>query len=184
MSYTQYSNIDITASTYDLPNARRSGSVSQCKDFCDATANCAGFAFAKSGQYVNNCWLKRTDANVQPLHDEQNFDLYSKGLNLPQSIMKSYTDASYTDLTNYASDHKVALTSCDSMATEADKTRCKIELVQKHMRDNVDRKVAEIYHSNGTNTMVFDENYRTTMLVGVVWAMLGTTVLYYTFKNL
>ncbi len=51
-------------------------------------------------------------------------------------------------------------------------------------RDNVDRKVAEIYKAQGTNTATFDENYRNTLLLGVVWAMLGTTALYYTFKNL
>ena len=51
-------------------------------------------------------------------------------------------------------------------------------------RTQIDNKVAEIYGAQGTNSAAFEENYRTTMLVGVVWAMLGTTILYYTFKNL
>jgi len=51
-------------------------------------------------------------------------------------------------------------------------------------RTQIDNKVAEIYGAQGTNASSLEENYRTTMLVGVVWAMLGTTVLYYTFKNL
>jgi hypothetical protein len=30
----------------------------------------------------------------------------------------------------------------------------------------------------------FDENYQTTMLTGVLWAALGTTVLYYAFTKI
>jgi len=51
-------------------------------------------------------------------------------------------------------------------------------------RTQIDNRVAEIYGAQGTVNAAFEENYRTTMLVGVGWAMLGTTVLYYTFKNL
>lgn len=91
-------------------------------------------------------------------------------------------DTSYNVLKSYADSNNIDFTSCDSMSEPAN-TRCKIELVQKHMRDNVDRKVAEIYQAPGTNSSAFDENYRNTMLLGIVWAMLGTTVLYYTFKN-
>ncbi len=58
------------------------------------------------------------------------------------------------------------------------------DLPNQSDRNQIDNKVAEIYGAQGTNSAAFDENYRTTMLVGVVWAMLGTTVLYYTFKNL
>jgi hypothetical protein len=93
-------------------------------------------------------------------------------------------DASYAGLSTYASANKIDLTVCDSLGTDAKKTQCKIKLIQKHMRDNVDRKVAEIYKAQGTNTATFDENYKNTLLLGVVWAMLGTTALYYTFKNL
>lgn len=92
-------------------------------------------------------------------------------------------DASYTVLKTYADANNVDLTSCGSKS-DPEKTRCNINLIQKHMRDNTDRKVAEIYKAQGTNTATFEENYRNTMLLGVVWAMLGTTALYYTFKNL
>jgi hypothetical protein len=52
------------------------------------------------------------------------------------------------------------------------------------MRDNIDRKVAEIYQASGTNMQSMVENYRTTMWVGLFGALAGTGVLYYTFKNL
>lgn len=102
--------------------------------------------------------------------------------NNPQ--FNSYS-SDYASLNAYATKNNVDLKECDNAnKTDPEKETCKIEYIQKHMRDNIDRKVAEIYKTTGTNSAAFDENYRTTMLVGVVWAMLGTTVLYYTFKNL
>jgi hypothetical protein len=184
MSYTQYVNMDSTPSVYDLPNAQRTGTVEQCKVFCDATPSCAGFSYGTAAPHAGRCWLKRRDANTQPFRDIMGIDLYSKNLNLNTFYMDSYDNSNYADLIKYASDNKVVLTSCDSLGTDAKKTQCNIKLIQKHMRDNVDRKVAEIYKAQGTNTATFDENYRNTLLLGVVWAMLGTTALYYTFKNL
>lgn len=182
MSYTRYINSDIQGG--GLPKAQRSGTVDDCKRSCDASSNCAGFSYATSGQLAGICWLKGRDANIQPLIDLAGVDLYSKNLNLPQFYMDSYSNQDYAVLSKYATDNNIVLASCDSLGTEAEKTQCKIKLIQKHMRDNTDRKVAEIYKAQGTNTATFDENYRNTMLLGVVWAMLGTTALYYTFKNL
>jgi hypothetical protein len=184
MSYTQYVNMDSTPSVYDLPNAQRTGTVDQCKTICDATANCAGFSYGTAAPYTGKCWLKRRDANTQPFRDIMGIDLYSNNLNLNPFYMDSYDNSNYAGLSSYATSNNVDLTSCDSLATEAEETQCKINLIQKHMRDNTDRKLAEIYKAQGTNTATFDENYRNTMMLGVVWAMLGTTALYYTFKNL
>lgn len=50
--------------------------------------------------------------------------------------------------------------------------------------DDIDTKTREIYQSPGSVSHSFNENYQTTMMVGVIWAMLGTTVLYYTFSQL
>ena len=92
------------------------------------------------------------------------------------SITNSY-EASLQQLKAYATANKIQFPQgCDD--------QCKIQTVQKHMRENIDRKVAEIYQAPGTATRAFDENYQITMLTGVVWALLGTTVLYYTFKNI
>ena len=186
MVYTLYNNKD---TQYDLPNPRRSGSEVQCQAFCDASANCAGFSYV-TNEYAttelrNTCSLKHTDALFQTVTDSPNVNLYSKNLNLESIASYSYNqnNPNYGNLYKYATDNHVDLSGCDSLAT-SEQPGCKIELIQKHMRDNIDRKVAEIYQAHGTNTLTLDENYRNTMMIGVVWAMLGTTVLYYTFKNL
>jgi hypothetical protein len=92
------------------------------------------------------------------------------------SIVNTY-DASYQQLQAYATANNIQFPpNCYD--------QCKIKTVQKHMRDNIDRKVAEIYQAPGTYTRAFDENYQITMLTGVIWVLLGTSVLYYTFKNI
>ena len=92
------------------------------------------------------------------------------------SINNSY-DNSFKQLIAYANANNIQFPNpCDD--------ECKIRIIQKHMRENIDRKVSEIYRAPGTYTRAFDENYQITMLTGIIWVLLGTSVLYYTFKNI
>jgi hypothetical protein len=52
------------------------------------------------------------------------------------------------------------------------------------MRNNLDSNMAEIYQPQNSRIATLDSNYHTTMLTGVIWAMLGTTVLYYAFTKI
>lgn len=51
-------------------------------------------------------------------------------------------------------------------------------------RQELDPKMAELYANSGTIQGVNNVHYDTTMLSGVIWAMLGTTVLYYAFTKM
>jgi len=47
----------------------------------------------------------------------------------------------------------------------------------------IDKQYQELYKSPGTLAEFYDSNYQTSMLTGIFVAMLGTTVLFYVFKN-
>jgi len=51
-------------------------------------------------------------------------------------------------------------------------------------RKQLDNSLSEIYNSNSSKSATFDSNYQATMLTGVIWAALGTTVLYYAFTKI
>ena len=51
-------------------------------------------------------------------------------------------------------------------------------------RQKLDSSLANVYQPQNSTTASFDSNYNTTMLTGVVWAALGTTVLYYAFTKI
>lgn len=51
-------------------------------------------------------------------------------------------------------------------------------------RKKVDAALENIYQPNTSINASFDSNYNTTMLTGVLWAALGTTVLYYAFVKM
>ena len=51
-------------------------------------------------------------------------------------------------------------------------------------RSNLDANLQDIYHPETSEANTFQSNLETTMLKGIVWAMLGTTVLYYTFTKI
>jgi PAN domain len=183
-TYYKFANSDVpssVASGIDIKELKNRDPQT-CISECDNTANCAGFAFVKSGKLINQCYLKKRTAGANDISTNNAVDLYSKNMNIRYNsnnpLPDAYNDTNYPKLDDYAKKHKITFP--QDCTTDA----CKIEYVQKHMRDNMDNKVAEIYHATGTNTAAFEDNFRTTMLVGVVWAMLGTTVLYYTFKNL
>jgi hypothetical protein len=51
-------------------------------------------------------------------------------------------------------------------------------------REKLDASLADIYQPENSKSATFDSNYQTTMLTGIVWAALGTTVLYYAFTKI
>lgn len=51
-------------------------------------------------------------------------------------------------------------------------------------REKLDTSLTNVYQPQGSPSSTFDSNYQTTMLTGVVWAALGTTVLYYAFTKI
>jgi hypothetical protein len=51
-------------------------------------------------------------------------------------------------------------------------------------REQLDANLEDIYNPRNGRSATYDSNYQTTMLTGVVWAMLGTTVLYYAFTKI
>ena len=51
-------------------------------------------------------------------------------------------------------------------------------------REKLNASIADIYNPQNSISATYDSNYHTTMLTGIVWAMLGTTVLYYAFTKM
>lgn len=51
-------------------------------------------------------------------------------------------------------------------------------------RQKLDSKLQNIHQPQNGPMVTYDENYQTTMLTGVLWAALGTTVLYYAFTKI
>jgi hypothetical protein len=51
-------------------------------------------------------------------------------------------------------------------------------------RQKIDSNLQNIYQPQNSPIASFDENYQATMLTGVLWAALGTTVLYYGFTKI
>ena len=51
-------------------------------------------------------------------------------------------------------------------------------------RSKLDADLTSIYRPDTATAATFDSNYQTTMLTGLVWAALGTTVLYYAFTKI
>lgn len=51
-------------------------------------------------------------------------------------------------------------------------------------RSKLDADLREIYQPETSRANTFQSNLEATMLTGVVWAMLGTTVLYYAFTKI
>jgi hypothetical protein len=179
MSYTLFKNKDSVGKDIPLdsgywgPYRSRKQIQSMCQNLCSARGNCGGYSYVQ-----DRCYLKQNIPN--PLSPADGINTYIKDSIIQNFPSYFYTNSDYnsnTQLKAYASANNVDLTKCTT-------DECKIQTVQKHMRENIDRKVAEIYQAPGTATRAFDENYQITMLTGVVWALLGTTVLYYTFKNI
>jgi hypothetical protein len=54
----------------------------------------------------------------------------------------------------------------------------------QNTRAQLDSTLTNIYQPQNSAMSSFDSNYQTTMLTAVVWAALGTTVLYYAFTKI
>ena len=52
------------------------------------------------------------------------------------------------------------------------------------MRDATNSSFHELYKAPGSYTQSFEMQYQTTMITGILCAMLGTTVLYYAFTKM
>ena len=61
---------------------------------------------------------------------------------------------------------------------------CYSSYVLGSTREKLDTSLTNVYQPQGAPSSAFDSNYQTTMLTGVVWAALGTTVLYYAFTKI
>jgi hypothetical protein len=51
-------------------------------------------------------------------------------------------------------------------------------------RKDLDASLANIYQPNTSKIEAIDSNYNATMLTGIIWAALGTTMLYYAFTKI
>lgn len=51
-------------------------------------------------------------------------------------------------------------------------------------REKLDSDLQSIYNPQTSKTAGFDANYQTTMVTSVIWAALGTTILYYAFTKI
>jgi hypothetical protein len=51
-------------------------------------------------------------------------------------------------------------------------------------RKDLDASLTNIYQPNTSKLAPSDSNYDATMLTGIIWAALGTTVLYYAFTKI
>ena len=65
-----------------------------------------------------------------------------------------------------------------------DELACYSSYVLGTTRQKLDSTLMDIYQPHNSMTASFDANYQTTMLTGVIWAALGTTVLYYAFTKI
>ena len=80
------------------------------------------------------------------------------------------------------------LLKCGPQDTECCLTDDEIACYSSHelskLRTNVDANLREIYQPETSRANMFNSGLETTMLTGIIWAMLGTTVLYYAFTKI
>ena len=96
--------------------------------------------------------------------------------------MPSYCDISQIDsgkLTDLNSGSWVG----DSGITDND-AACYASYQLGSARSKLNASLSDIYQPDNSKSATFDSNYQTTMLTGIVWAALGTTVLYYAFTKI
>lgn len=58
------------------------------------------------------------------------------------------------------------------------------EKSMNRLRTDINSREDELFRVNASNYQSFNSNFQDTMLAGIVVAMLGTTVLFYTFRQL
>ena len=65
-----------------------------------------------------------------------------------------------------------------------DEQACYYSYMLGKSREKLDSDLQEIHRPETSRAYTFQSNLETTMLTGIVWAMLGTTVLYYAFTKI
>lgn len=66
----------------------------------------------------------------------------------------------------------------------AEEQACYYSYMLGKSREKLDSDLQEIHRPETSRAYTFQSNLETTMLTGIVWAMLGTTVLYYAFTKI
>jgi hypothetical protein len=61
---------------------------------------------------------------------------------------------------------------------------CYAKHALQNQRDKLDHKIAELHNPPNSIRNTSESNFDATMLSGVLWAMFGTTALYYAFTKI
>jgi hypothetical protein len=72
----------------------------------------------------------------------------------------------------------------NTASLSSDEAACYANYMLTNKRIQLDQSLEEINTPYESTTYTYDSNYQTTMLTGLVWAALGTTVLYYAFTKI
>jgi len=99
--------------------------------------------------------------------------------------MPSYCDINNNniDVAKSATANQCTKTNGASCTTPADQA-CYYSYMLGKSREKLDSDLQEIHRPETSRAYTFQSNLETTMLTGIVWAMLGTTVLYYAFTKI
>merc|ERR1712107_298290 len=92
--YTEYSGANAYADHGgvpigdDTPVPKSSGSIEECKAYCDSDADCSCVTFQPSN---GNCW-KRSNCNADEFESDSNYNVYFKGgkSNLSEQLATLY----------------------------------------------------------------------------------------------
>ena len=185
MAYKKYTGYDSAGNDYlYLGDQKESDCVTKCRN----DNNCGAVTVLDA-----NCWFKSnsklsnlvqagnpkvtTYVKTSNIGLISNWDIITPVDVFPYDSTASYTDPKFNQLRDYASTNNIQFPNpCDD--------QCKIQTVQNHMRENIDKKTAEIYQTQGTTIRSMNDGYQAMMWTGLGWALVGTGALYYTFKNL
>ena len=95
--------------------------------------------------------------------------------------------SSYCDISKFSSAQLTALKNGSGVSQPSitnDDFACYASYKLGTAREKLDASLVDIYQPDNSKTATFDSNYQATMLTGIVWAALGTTVLYYAFTKI
>lgn len=90
------------------------------------------------------------------------------------SVANSNASQVLQDISNKDTSSKVSGTYSGKLPTQK----------MNDMRDRISSQMNELYRVQGSNAYSLESNYQSTLMVGLFVAMFGTTVLFYTFRQL
>lgn len=137
---------------------------------------------------------KNTDANLATLMEGQNYAIYKNPHFYPQENTPPGMTVTRRHLTNpgtRASNMKI-LTNPDTRASNMrrpegmqslDEIDTSFSEIQS-LRSELDAKLGELYHLDNSIYSENKMNYDTTIYTGLLWTVLGTSMLYYVFTKL